>query len=243
LLTASAEARPSLAGEATATNILDGGPGDDTLSGEIIGEHGSSRLFGGAGDDQLTVIGGHDNLLDGGPDDDTLVSGQGDDTLVGGGGDDTYLFDLGSGLDLISEAGGQDTIRFGAGITEGDVSLRASADGSDLLVGVGNDLITIDQQFTAADHFVENIEFADGTVRPLVDDPNLLSVDDLLATEDADPPSFAVAMGGGDAGPIAEASGVAPAAAGPALAADGGGGPVVNMASLVPAEPEAVQAG
>ena len=170
-LSASAEANGQ---EATATNTLDGGACDDALLAEIIGEHGSSRLFGDARDDHLTVIGGEDNLLDGGAGDDTLVGSEGDDTLVGGAGDDDYLFEFGFGLDLIREVGGEDTIRFGAGIAEGDVSLQAF-DG-DLLVGVGDDVITVDQHFAPAVPVVEEIEFADGTILPLSDDPDLLWV-------------------------------------------------------------------
>ena len=71
----------------------------------------------------------------------------------------------------------------------------------------------------------------------------MLWLGDILAPEDAELPGLADTVGGGEAGPIAETSGVAPAAAGPALVADGGGMPVVDMASLVPVEPEAVQAG
>jgi hypothetical protein len=70
----------------------------------------------------------------------------------------------------------------------------------------------------------------------------VLSVDDILAPEDAELPGLGDTGGGGDPGPPAEASGVAPSGASPAFGAGGGGAPVVDMASLVPTEPEAGQA-
>lgn len=58
--------------------------------GKIRSEVGRSELFGGAGDDQLTAIGGDGNILDG---------GRGNDRLRGsnGRGVDTFVFNLAEG--------------------------------------------------------------------------------------------------------------------------------------------------
>ncbi len=61
----------------TATTILDGGAGDDRLTGG----GGSNILLGGPGDDRLT----------GGPDRDVLIGGDGRDELRGRGGDDLLI--------------------------------------------------------------------------------------------------------------------------------------------------------
>ena len=96
--------------EATASNSLRGGSGADGLLAEIIG-FGSSELFGGAGNDRLTVIGGDGNLLDG---------SAGRDRYQGGAGDDVFVIDaddlLGAGT-VLDGAGGEDTLRPGFELT------------------------------------------------------------------------------------------------------------------------------
>ncbi len=65
--------------------VLDGGPGDDTLTGtagrdRLDGGRGSDHLFGYAGDDRL-----FGDTANGDPDDhDVLFGGQGNDDLIGG---------------------------------------------------------------------------------------------------------------------------------------------------------------
>src|SRR5207248_79864 len=58
--------------------VLDGGAGDDFLSGGT----GNDMLDGGAGNDTMS----------GGSGDDVLTGGPGSDTLDGGSGDDVYRF-------------------------------------------------------------------------------------------------------------------------------------------------------
>ena len=69
----------------------------------------------GQGEDSLTGVGG-DDFLQGGNGDDTLTGGSGNDTLTGGLNSDTFVFDVGSGLDIITDfkagAGTDDVIRF-----------------------------------------------------------------------------------------------------------------------------------
>jgi Ca2+-binding RTX toxin-like protein len=91
-------------------NILNGGPGDDTL----WGGNGNDILNGGAGNDILWGKDG-DDILNGGAGNDTLWGGNGYDILNGGtgndilrGGDnhkDRYEFEAGHGQDRIEDGG------------------------------------------------------------------------------------------------------------------------------------------
>jgi Ca2+-binding RTX toxin-like protein len=98
----------------------------------------------------------------------TLNGGKGDDYLYGGGGNDTYVFNLGDGQDTIAEydgtAGNIDTLRFGDGIAEADISLARSV--NDLVISINGttDQIRI-QSWGYGDYYrIEQIQFADGTV-------------------------------------------------------------------------------
>ncbi|MDK2127097.1 calcium-binding protein, partial [Parachitinimonas caeni] len=73
---------------------------------------GADTLNGSAGDD--VILGGAGN--------DQLSGKAGNDTLLGGSGDDTYLFGRGEGVDVIDNSGGgNDTLRFAAGVDYNDV--------------------------------------------------------------------------------------------------------------------------
>jgi hypothetical protein len=94
------------------------GAGDDALDGAT----GSNTLFGGAGNDTLKVhLSSKDNLLSG---------GTGDDTLVGSYYADTYVFNLGDGVDTITESANgtstvyTDILRFGEGIAVTDIQTQ-----------------------------------------------------------------------------------------------------------------------
>ncbi len=86
---------------------VDGGSGDDTLSGSWFGD----TLNGNAGDDTLNggfgrdvINGGEgDDALNGGWGRDTLTGGTGNDVLQGGIGSDTYVFNAGDGQDVIED--------------------------------------------------------------------------------------------------------------------------------------------
>ncbi len=86
-------------------NTVYGDGGDDRISASIQGDRDGdpahSELYGGAGNDRLSVRGGEGNILNGGAGDDTLIGGsssdtliglQGDDALQGKGGADIFLF-------------------------------------------------------------------------------------------------------------------------------------------------------
>jgi RTX calcium-binding nonapeptide repeat (4 copies) len=84
--------------------FVDGGDGDDTLTGA----QGGGALHGGAGDDQLlspTVPGSFKTLLDGGGGTDELRGGDGPETLTDG--------DLGApGPDVLDGGGGRDAVTY-----------------------------------------------------------------------------------------------------------------------------------
>ncbi|MGE3714759.1 MAG: calcium-binding protein [Alphaproteobacteria bacterium] len=108
---------------------------------------------------------------------DTLDGGAGDDFLSGGDDNDTYLFGLGYGHDTIEDdkvsifSGGDDTLRFGAGVTAQDVTLSRVGSSDDVTMTLqDNSSVTILGQFflntlgTGAFNRIEQFEFADSTV-------------------------------------------------------------------------------
>ena len=106
----------------TATNLVYGSANADYLAGTdsvdlLIGSDGADALDGRGGDDEL-------------------AGGVGDDTLLGGAGNDWYRINTGDGADLIlDEAGSDDVVRFGPGITSSDLTVTESAAGLQVQVG------------------------------------------------------------------------------------------------------------
>ena len=119
----------NLSGGVSASNILAGAEGDDTITGLAI----ASELFGNAGNDLIT----------GGDLGDILSGGTGNDDLQGGLGDDVYRFSAGFGQDTVSDDSGLDAVEFDASITPGDVSIET--DGTDLILRIAGteDRLTI----------------------------------------------------------------------------------------------------
>ncbi len=108
-------------------NTLKGGGGDDQLfgSGNTPGE-GNDKLYGGDGDDMLTVTSSGMNELHGGNGDDTITGGGGVDTINGGAGDDQMTGNGGADIFVFSpgDGDGDDIITdFTAG--EDKINLRA----------------------------------------------------------------------------------------------------------------------
>jgi len=143
---------------ATVTSMLvqNGTAGQDTLSGlHYVG----NRING---------LGGNDSIY-GGEKGDVLSGGAGNDYLEGGLGNDTYVFNLGDGMDTITDydstTGNNDKLQFGAGITADMVQLGRS--GNDLTFNVNaSDNVTVKRYFEpGSGHWyrVETIAFADGT--------------------------------------------------------------------------------
>lgn len=82
-----------------------GGDGNDYLAGangmdHLVGGKGDDRLYGGMEEDTLQGKNGND-YLDEGPGHGDLNGGAGNDTLIGGLGADAFVFDPGSGDDVI----------------------------------------------------------------------------------------------------------------------------------------------
>jgi len=96
-------------------DTLNGGDGDDHLSGSqgmdtLNGDEGDDTLLGWADDDELNGGEGEDTL-NGGEGQDTLNGGIGNDDLRGGDDADMFIFDLGTGEDIIRDfEPGEDTI-------------------------------------------------------------------------------------------------------------------------------------
>ena len=173
-----------------ADETLNGSVGDDVIDGAA----GADLLLGGAGNDTLLGSGGTDNLNET-PHADTLSGGTGDDLLRGGGGNDVYHFNLGDGVDVINDeyfftgqspmgaiyntieldAGSQDVLEFGAGITASD--LWITFDGDDMVIGIRDgdtDLYSLTDLITITDwqdsfNTIEELHFADGTVMNTAD--------------------------------------------------------------------------
>ena len=98
---------------------------------------------------------------------DVIAGGAGNDHLTGGEGGDIYLYNLGDGVDLITEAGmaGTDVIKLGVGILPANASAyRSPADSNDLVIDFGNgDRIVLDDHFTSGAG-VEFVKFATGEI-------------------------------------------------------------------------------
>ena len=172
-------------------NTLDGKAGNDF----IFGLGGKDLLWGGTGNDQISGGDGNDNLkgqhgddnLYGDNGNDKLDGGKGNDWLDGGNGNDTYLFNKGSGQDIISEYQYDriasitteeelNIVQLGAGINTTDLSLTRLYDDLVLSINGSSDQLQISGYFSP---YVSDfqLKFADGTiwdydtVKPLVNIP------------------------------------------------------------------------
>jgi Ca2+-binding RTX toxin-like protein len=96
---------------------------------------------------------------------DVLSGGGGDDLLVGGAGDDTYVYALGDGFDQIEDfetaSSNQDVLRFGNGISTGEVSVYTQ--GNDFILSVDDGGMRLLGGWTV-EGAIERIEFSDGTI-------------------------------------------------------------------------------
>ncbi len=152
---------------------IDTGPGHDTL--DVYGGKGVYRL--GLGDDNIALTSDlkNGNWIDCGPGRDTVLGGRGPDTIIGGrdddylkghGGDDIYVYNLYHGFDTIHDKyaggnGGNDTLKFGPGITKRNTTARMK--GSDLIIRIGGTGGVIIKNHAKANSKIENIIFSDGS--------------------------------------------------------------------------------
>ncbi|ADL52545.1 calcium-binding protein [Clostridium cellulovorans] len=170
---------------------LDGGSGNDN----IFGEAGVDTLKGGLGDDTFEggedadIIYGEDGVdtIYGQQGNDTIDGGAGNDILLGGVGDDTYIFNIGSGIDTITDiddtVNNIDTVKLGEGITDKNIkyirdlnnNLQISIEGTD-------DKFIIKNYYVNDANKVEKIEFANGQTI----DNSILRELPIYGTENAD---------------------------------------------------------
>jgi len=160
-------------------DALRGGDGNDTLLGgdgndNLQGESGDDVADGGAGDDTIADPWGA-NTLRGGAGVDTISGtgtiegGAGNDILNGAGSSNTYVFNIGDGIDTITDSGYgaaayADTLQLGAGITPASVGLIRS--GNDLTFRISETDQVIVKNWYADVYYnaIERVTFADGTV-------------------------------------------------------------------------------
>ncbi|HTU12058.1 MAG TPA: calcium-binding protein [Allosphingosinicella sp.] len=135
--------------------------GNDVVRGSYLNE----TVRGLAGND--TVDGGEGN--------DRIEGGDGNDRLEDAWGDDVFVYALGGGDDVISQAGwwgAFDIIEFGAGLSATDlVVARSTLDNTDMVLsftGISGS-ITIDTQFVNGDRGIDEVRFTGGPTLTMVD--------------------------------------------------------------------------
>ncbi|MGN0005258.1 MAG: calcium-binding protein [Candidatus Gastranaerophilaceae bacterium] len=95
-----------------------------------------------------------------------MTGGLGNDNLFDNqGGDDTYIYNLGDGYDFITDFGGNDTIRFGEGITASNLRMNRQDNGNLEIYfdGLEGNII-ISDYFNNNENKIEKIVLADNTV-------------------------------------------------------------------------------
>ena len=148
----------------------------------LFGANGADTIDGGSGNDTIHARDG----------DDTLIGGKGDDILFGEGGNDTYLLKSGDGNDQITDdAGDNDRIVFGAGISADQLIVtKLPMPGTSLKVAYGaSDSIVVSDRSQ-----IETYQFVDGTTlsaddifaRALIEIQGTPGNDTLTGTSDAD---------------------------------------------------------
>jgi Ca2+-binding RTX toxin-like protein len=150
---------------------LYGGDGDDNLDGgedddKLYGGSGNDYIEGGSGNDYIEGGAGNDNLIDSSGDD-IFDGGAGNDSLSGSIGNDTYIFAKGYGQDTINDydetEGNTDTIKFGEGISSGDLIVKRIVNSLELTLNGSSDKLTVEDYFIKS-NAVEVIQFADGSI-------------------------------------------------------------------------------
>jgi len=146
----------------------DGSPGSDLSFGYdiIYGDSGNDFITGGVWRDTIYGGSGNDYIKDSG--NGIITGGTGNDTIIASvynfdSNDDMYYFNKGDGRDWYQDQGGNDTIKFGNGITKSNLHFAHSGD--NLLITFNNspDSINIDNWFLGSQYYIENFDFADGT--------------------------------------------------------------------------------
>ena len=152
-------------------------------------QHNGSETITGTNYDDIIYGNGGNDTLNGGNGNDTLSGGTGHDRLNGGAGDDIYIWNLNDGIDTISDYQGTNKIKFGADITQAELSFTQV--GNNLRIIVNNDPsqgLIIENYYNNNDGYkIGTIEFADGSevsVADLIE--NLVSLPDQVIEGTAD---------------------------------------------------------
>lgn len=143
--------------------------GDSVLGGDsaerLNGTSASEELVGFSGNDQLHSYAGND-ILDGGEGDDTIFGYAGNDWLIGGPGnddlygdedDDSYVFEPGSGYDVIEDTRGDIYLFFPRTLWT-EVSFTRERDDLLIRTGFSGDTVRIAKYFTEEIN-IRRIEF------------------------------------------------------------------------------------
>lgn len=158
-------------------DLIHGLGGDDT----IFGFGGDDKFDGGDGNDYLSggngsFSGSGNDILIGGAGSDTLVGEDGDDLLLGGTGDDQYIWQAGSGSDVIDNTGGGTDWLFFNGVDRSRLSFHQSGD--DLIILVDGDLaqqVRVQNHFQGGDLSISYVQPSGGYAIPASDFAGLLT--------------------------------------------------------------------
>lgn len=148
------------------------------LSNYISGYYSENDDISLTGTEQNAILSGRENLsVNGSVNDDYIIGNAGDNTYNAGvgndtiidraGGNDTYIYNIGDGEDSVTDIGGNDTIKFGQGITLDNLTFENIS--SDLKINIQNDdgyygCIFVTRHFKSDYRKIEHFEFADGTI-------------------------------------------------------------------------------
>ncbi|SDG42860.1 calcium-binding protein [Paraburkholderia phenazinium] len=155
----------------TLDNMLSNSPGSGSTSGVEQVQFADGTVWTSQQLVQMETTGttGNDTLY-GTPGPDLFDGKGGNDLEIGRGGGDTFIFNAGYGHLEISEMDDSSTpdniLQLGAGISESDITVQATSDGTGLVLtdGVAGDQITLDGMLSIPGSGVQQMQFADGTV-------------------------------------------------------------------------------
>lgn len=111
----------------------------DRIQGQnLIGDSTDNLLYGTWKNDYINGNAGNDTIIANGGDD-TIIGNTNNDSLYGDLGNDTYIFNLGDGQDSILDTQGNDTIKFGNGITLSQLlftAIKQDYSATDLIINI-----------------------------------------------------------------------------------------------------------
>jgi Ca2+-binding RTX toxin-like protein len=136
--------------------------GDDNANTALYGgANRSDLIFGYNGDDSIYGVQAGQSDQTG----DVIVGGLGNDSLYTSGGDDQFAYDRGDGFDTITDAGGEDTLVFGATVAAEDVIYEVV--GYDLYIGAKDATNTA----LTASQVADRVRIVAGGVKWIEQDP------------------------------------------------------------------------